>query len=70
MDLLRDVPAKDLVLSRGFMRVPALGRRAVSGGSYVGSVNSYGGRAYFAEVIGDADGDDGLGLSAGLVEQA
>lgn len=68
MDLIRDVPAKKVVLAQGFMRVPATGRRSVDDGSSVGCVCSGFGRARFDWSYGYADGDDGVGLSAGFAE--
>lgn len=68
MDLLRGVELQDIVLARGFMRVPALGRRTVIGDSCVGHVDSSGGRAKFGGSYGGASGGDGVGFSAGLAE--
>ena len=66
MDMLRDVSAAQVVLAKGFMRVPALGRRTVGGDSCVGDVRSYGDRAYFDGSNGVAFDGGGVGLSAGF----
>lgn len=66
MDLIREVSAEEVILAKGFMRVPALGRRTVDGDSYVGIVCSGGGQAYFGRSGGGAYGWDGFGLSAGF----
>ena len=68
MDLLREVSAAQVVLAKGFMRVPVLGRRTVGGGSCVGYVRSFGGQAYFdGSGGGNAFGEVGVGLSAGFM---
>lgn len=68
MDLIRGVPASEVVMVGGFMRVPVLGRRAVDGGSCVGFVYSYGGRANLRWSRGLAGDNVGVGLSAGFEE--
>ena len=68
MDLLREVPANQVVLTQGYMRVPDLGRRSVDGDSYVGSVSSGGGQAGFYRSDGDAYDWIGVGLVAGYNE--
>ena len=67
MDLLREVSAAQVVLAKGFMRVPVLGRRTVGGGSFVGDVRSDVGRARFRRSHGFADDEVGVGLSAGFM---
>lgn len=62
MDVLRGVPAKQMVLASGFMCVP-LERRTVGGGSFVGDVDSCGGQAYLGWSDGRAYDDRGVGLS-------
>ena len=67
MDLLREVSAAQVVLAKGFMRVPVLGRRTVGGGSYVGVVYSCGGLADFYRSRGGTGDEGGVGLSAGFM---
>ena len=68
MDLIRNVPAEDVVLARGFMRVPRFGRRAVGGDSCVGNVYSFDGQALLGGSLGSAHDGYGLGLSTGFIE--
>jgi len=67
MDLLREVPAAQVVLVKGYMRVPVLGRRTVDGDSCVGGVHSRDGRADFYGSYGYANDGVGVGLSAGFM---
>ena len=69
MDLLREVSAAQVVLAKGFMRVPVLGRRTVDGDSYVGNVNVNAGQANLDRSNGNANDDNGVGLSVGLKEE-
>lgn len=69
MDRMRDDIAlgdPEFVLNSGFMRVPRLGRRRVDGGSCVGFVRSFDGRAYFDWSSGYAFPGSGVGLSVGV----
>lgn len=58
----------ELILTRGYMRISKLGRRAVAGVSCVGCVYSYGGRLKLYESDGYADLHLGLGFSVGIEE--
>ena len=68
MDLLRKLPANELVLASGVMRVVRYGRRRVDGGSFVGRVDSDDGQAFFDGSYGGARPGAGVGLSVGLQE--
>lgn len=65
MDRIRGVKPADQILSQGFMRIPALGRRTVDGGSCVGVVFSRGAYLYLSGSDGDALPAEGVGLSVG-----
>ncbi len=65
LDRISGVAPKDQVLSRGYMRIPELGRRSVDGGSYVGDVDSRDGRLVFGRGYGDPLSGLGVGFSMG-----
>ena len=69
MDLIRKLPKEALVLARGFMRVPFLGRRTVDGDSCVGLVRSSVGQAHCDGSSGWAGDVFGVGLSVGFKEE-
>lgn len=66
MDLIRQVPVQNVVLARGWMRVPALGRRDVDGSSLIARVSSHDGGAGFYGDGGQMYNPGGIGLSAGF----
>lgn len=73
MDLIRgqnttdrlDSKSEKFILNKGWMRLPNLGRQKVGGSSFVASVRSGVGQAYFGGGGGNARSVIGVGLSAG-----